>query len=141
MGKPAVAKPPAVAKSPAVAKPPVVAKAPAKPGAAASKPPVNASKNKVAEEEAPLAAIETKPGSEQSTAEKVEAENTHPQPIHAKYSRKKEPSFNLFIVFYQTQLNLARVYARLENWDKAKQYYKEVINKDPKVVYFENSCC
>ena len=57
-------------------------------------------------------------------------------PIHGEYSRGKTPSYNVFVVFYHTQLNLARVYARQENWVKATEYYKEVINKDPKVNLF-----
>lgn len=120
--KAAPVKPQPVPKTPAV-KTPVAGKG------QVAKQPVNASKNK----------LETAKSKEEETTTPV-AEPSQPAieaptelPIHGKYTRGKMSSYNVFIVFYQTQLNLARVYARQENWEKATEYYKEVIKKDPKV--------
>jgi len=53
-------------------------------------------------------------------------------PIFKSYTRNKSTTYNLFIVFYQTQLYLARVYSRQGECDKARSCYEAVIEKEPK---------
>ena len=67
---------------------------------------------------------------------KIHSENIRNENINnelAKKYIKKKSKFNSFIVHYQTQLYLARVYKRMNDLEKASNYYESVIQKDCKV--------
>jgi hypothetical protein len=51
----------------------------------------------------------------------------------AKYV-KKESSFDRKVLQTQCSLCLARVYARLKEFDKAKSFYEQVIKSEPRVI-------
>jgi tetratricopeptide (TPR) repeat protein len=53
--------------------------------------------------------------------------------LNQKYLRKKNVNFNKNILYIQIQLNSARVYSRLKEYDKAKSFYEKVIKKEPNV--------
>jgi hypothetical protein len=69
--------------------------------------------------------------SEEPTKELAKETTEEEAPIFKKYARNKSASYNLFIVFYQTQLYLARVYLRQAEWQKARSCYEAVIEKEP----------
>ena len=125
---------------------------PAKPSSTPAKPapPVNASSNK----KGPASSSKPTPQSNQKATKHNQADQskqTNSEPAVATAQNddqtkieeklklflnfsKNSSAFDTSVVLVQAQLNLARVYARLKDFNTAQSFYDKVIQKEPKVT-------